>query len=90
VGENLLDHRGVLHTGDDPRRPAEGGTGLDVDARDAFQPFRPGCRVRALDGSLLPAAQHSKSEPGVSDQSGGRDMPIDNNAFNVRNWDQQS
>jgi len=32
VGENLLDHGGVLYTGNDPQRPAAGRTGLDVDA----------------------------------------------------------
>jgi hypothetical protein len=40
VGENLLDHRGVFDAGDDPKHPAAGRTGLDVDAEDAFEALR--------------------------------------------------
>ena len=36
VGEDLLDHHGVLDTSDDPQLPAEGWTSLDVDAKTGF------------------------------------------------------
>ena len=53
VGENLLDHLWVFDPGDDPQRPDAGRPGLDAYAKDAFQPFRRGYRVRAIDDSLL-------------------------------------
>jgi len=42
VGEDLLDHLGVLDAGDDPHRPAARLAGLDVDAEDSFQALCPG------------------------------------------------
>ena len=40
-GWNLVDHHGVVDTGDDPQRTTAGRTGQDVDAEDAFEPMRP-------------------------------------------------
>ena len=37
VGEELLDHLGILETRDDPYRTAAGRAGLDVDAEDPLQ-----------------------------------------------------
>ena len=37
VGEDLLDHLGVLDAGDDPQRPATGRASLDVDTENPLE-----------------------------------------------------
>jgi len=44
VGEDLLDDVGTLDVRDDPRRPAAGRTGLDIDLEDPLDALRPGHR----------------------------------------------
>ena len=58
VGEDLLNHFGVLDASDDPHRPTAGPTGLDGDAEHPFQALRPPHLVSALDGASA-LARHS-------------------------------
>lgn len=48
-----MDHHRVFDAGDDPQRPATGRAGLDVDAKDAFEPLRPSHRCSTFHRRLL-------------------------------------
>ena len=48
MGENLLDHHGILNGGDNPERAATDRAGLDVDTEDAHQALCPGHRGAAF------------------------------------------